>query len=147
MVSWYLVVCIMSSRLVIKVWKSMSSFFFEVIYRHIKYAVMIIFATTTQFIYGLIQIDQPFDVYRCPTYINSRPECRLVKDPLNPCCKKLECIDSPTPGLPPTVGSNTPTPHPPGVSPSPGVTPSGQTPIVGSHPSPTPKGKWDENIF
>ncbi|KAK3581064.1 hypothetical protein CHS0354_033850 [Potamilus streckersoni] len=45
---------------------------------------------------------------KCPRYVNLPPNCRLSKDPANPCCHMPEC-DWPIPSLNP----NTPTPHPP----------------------------------
>ncbi|XP_076470008.1 uncharacterized protein LOC143300296 [Babylonia areolata] len=44
---------------------------------------------------------------RCPRYVSLPPECRLVKNPADPCCEMPECGPSPT--SPSATGSPVPT--------------------------------------
>ncbi|KAL5022346.1 hypothetical protein ScPMuIL_001501 [Solemya velum] len=62
----------------------------------------------------------------CPRYPNLPMQCRMVHDPMNPCCSKPDCT-SPTPSVGPTPGSGvTGTPSlGPGISPTPRPTPQG----------------------
>ena len=66
---------------------------------------------------------------RCPRYPNLQPNCRLVYDPLNPCCQKPVCgaVVAPTP--------------PVGATPVPTVGQAGHTPVTSSTPGgpPTPR--------
>ncbi|XP_060081054.1 uncharacterized protein LOC132560404 [Ylistrum balloti] len=66
---------------------------------------------------------------KCPRFVELPRNCRLVKDPTNPCCKTTECYNNPTPA--PTPG-NSPIP---GVSPNPTGATGGFT---GNGPSPSP---------
>ncbi|XP_060570089.1 uncharacterized protein LOC132728460 isoform X2 [Ruditapes philippinarum] len=49
----------------------------------------------------------------CPRYPGLPPQCRLVRDPMNPCCQKPDCsTPAPQVTLAPVPGVSTPAPNP-----------------------------------
>ena len=61
------------------------------------------------------------DDFRCANYANIPPQCRMVPDVMNPCCRKPYCDFSGVHGQHTGQGHLTPSPGP------------------GGHPTPSPK--------
>lgn len=72
--------------------------------------------------------------YRCPRYMDLPENCRLHKDPANPCCDIVECAE-PTPAPNP---SQTPPPGQPNPNPNPNPNPQ---PTYNPTPQPTPESR------
>ncbi|KAK7505814.1 hypothetical protein BaRGS_00003085, partial [Batillaria attramentaria] len=62
---------------------------------------------------------------KCPLYPSLPPNCQLVNDPSDPCCKKPQCVTNPlvVPTAAPTPPQTGPTINPPDTTPLPQPTP------------------------